>query len=85
MPESKSDKVKKTQDEEASIGLADLSSSSSPSPTTDFVFRTVDSGKREEIEKLVMDPRISLGLVDPVDGITLVYDLLTKVISSLYE
>ena len=85
MPESKSDKVKEPQDEEASIGLADSSSSSSPSPTTDFVFRTVDSGKREEIEKLVMDPRISLGLVDPVDGITLVYDLLTKVISSLYE
>ena len=85
MPESKSDKVKKPQDEEASIGLADSSSSSSSSPTTDFVFRTVDSGKREEIEKLVMDPRISLGLVDPVDGITLVYDLLTKVISSLYE
>ena len=85
MPESKSDKVKMPQDEEASIGLADLNSSSSSSPTTDFVFRTVDSGKREEIEKLVMDPRISLGLVDPVDGITLVYDLLTKVISSLYE
>ena len=47
-------------------------------PSTDHVFRTVDSGNRKEIEDLVMNPNVSLGLVDPVDGITLVYDLLTK-------
>ena len=47
----------------------------------DKVFRTVDSGNRQEIEALVLNPSVSLGLVDPVDGITLVYDLLTKVIN----
>ena len=50
-----------------------------PSPDADHVFRVVDRGDFEEIKAMVMNPNISLGLVDPVDGITLVHDLLTKV------
>ena len=62
------------------------SSSSSKSPMSHSeIFNIVGEGKRKQIVASVQSPDISLGMVDPVTGRSLLYKLLTQVLQSINQ
>ena len=47
----------------------------------DNIFQVVKSGNRDEIRHALMNPDVKLGMLDPVSGKSLMYELLTQVIN----
>merc|ERR1711936_359209 len=54
-------------------------SEESPAVSHSHLFTQVTSGKRDQTARMVLSPEVSLGLVDPTTGRSLLYHLLTVV------